>query len=457
MTTSSLKQAATQGAIWTILGYGSSQALRLVSNLILTRLLVPEFFGLMSLVNTINVGIALFSDYGIGQSIVNNKRGDEEAFLNTAWTLQIIRGFQIFAVSLFVTYPVAQVYHDNRLLILIPLVCSAALIDGFSSTSLHTLNRRLELRRLVVYETIMYAISLVIMGVLCWLFPTVWSLAAGVVITAIMHSIASHFLIPGYRNRIQLDKEVLQEIRNFGKWIAFASATMFVADQADRFILAKLLSFEKLGVYTIAYTLASIPRELIKQLSGRVIFPAISQQIHLRRYRLRAKIIRQRWMLLLGLGLMLALLVCSGDWIISLLYQGRNKHWEQYREATWMMPILCTGIWFSILFNTTSPALLAIGKAVYSAQSNVARFILIGAGMPLAFYRFGELGAIVVIALSDFPLYLVNLYGLKREHLSCVSQDFNCTVFFFGILGLMLTARYYLGFGLPIQQLLTIG
>ncbi len=53
---SSLKKLAIKGTIWTLVGYGSSQILRLLSNLILTRLLVPELFGLMALVNTFIIG-----------------------------------------------------------------------------------------------------------------------------------------------------------------------------------------------------------------------------------------------------------------------------------------------------------------------------------------------------------------------------------------------------------------
>ncbi len=453
--TTSIKQLAMRGAFWTITAYGLRQVFRLGNNLILTRLLMPEFFGLMALALSIKFGIELFSDYGISQSIVNNKRGDEPAFLNTAWTLQVIRGFQVWALSLVLTYPIAHFYHDSRLLVLIPMVGFTSVLDGFVSTSVHTLQRHLEARRGLIYELIATPLALGGLIFFCWLHPSVWALACGLLYGSLLHSTLSHFLIPGYRNRFLLDRTVLKEIRSFGKWIALASAMMFVADQSDRFILAKLLSFEKLGVYTIAYTIASIPRELIRELSGRVIFPAISKQLDLPRSVLREKIIKQRWLLLLGLGAVLTVLVCSGDWIITLLYAGRNQHWEQYRDATWMMPILCAGIWFSILFYTTSPALLAIGKPVYSAQSNFVRFVMIAAGMPLAFSQFGELGAIVIIALSDVPLYLVNLYGLHREELSCTLQDIQATLVFVVILALALLGRYSLGFGLPIHVLLS--
>ncbi|GAP97891.1 oligosaccharide flippase family protein [Leptolyngbya sp. NIES-2104] len=456
--TSSLKQLAIRGAFWTIAGYGGRQILRLGSNLIMTRLLRPEFFGLMALVTTIKIGIELFSDYGISQSVVNNKQGDDPVFLDTAWSLKVIRGFQIWVLSFVLAYPFAQFYRgqdpQGELLYLLPLVGFTAVLDGFSSTALLSWERHLEVRKLMIYDLAVTGASLVGFVLLCWWSPTVWALAIGNVLSGGINMVASHFVDSRYRNRFRLDREVLREIQNFGKWVAVASAIMFMADQADRFILAKLLSFEKLGVYTIAYTLASIPRDLIRELSSKVIYPTISKQLDIPRLHLREKIVKQRWLLLIGLAVSLALLTTCGDWVIMLLYQGRNKHWDQYQHATWMMPILCSGIWFSVLFYTTSPALMAISKPVYSAQSNFVRFAMVGIGMPLAFSQFGEVGAIVMVALSDFPLYAVNLYGLKQEKLSCTMQDLYCTAFFVAILVFCLLTRYSLGFGVPIHVLL---
>ena len=66
---STLKKLAISGAVWTIVSYGFSQMLRFGSNLVLTRLLVIEFFGLMAVVNILRAGIDFFSDIGISQSM----------------------------------------------------------------------------------------------------------------------------------------------------------------------------------------------------------------------------------------------------------------------------------------------------------------------------------------------------------------------------------------------------
>ncbi len=441
----SIKKLAIRGAIWTIVGYGSSQVLRFASNLVLTRLLVPEFFGLMALVNTLRVGIELFSDLGIGQSIVNNKRGDEPVFLNTAWTLQILRGGLIWFFCLLVTLPITKFYGDPRLLWLIPVVGITSVADGFASTSVHTLHRSMDIRRHTIFAFLLQLFTISTLIFLAWIYPSVLSLAISGLLASIVRMITSHWLIPGYKNRFAWDKDAVEQMVSFGKWMFVASALMFVAEQADRLILAKLLSFEMLGVYTIAYSLANIPREITKQLSNSVIFPAIANLTHLSRENLREKILRQRGLILIGFAVGLAMLTSVGDLIIALLYDNR------YKQATWMMPILSSGIWFSVLFNTSSPVLLAIGKPLYSAQSNFARFIMVAVGINLAFHFHGTLGAVIVIGFSDLPLYLVNLYGLWREKVLFIVQDIQTTIFFLVVLTVLIIIRNFLGFGLPIN------
>ncbi|MDJ0618167.1 MAG: oligosaccharide flippase family protein [Calothrix sp. MO_192.B10] len=444
----SVKQLAIRGAIWTVIGFGGNYLLRFGNNLVLTRLLQPEFFGLMAFVNTLRMGLTLFSDIGIGQNIINSKRGDEPSFLNTAWTLKIIRGFVIWFVCLLISFPIAFFYNDQRLLWLIPVVTIYSVLDGFSSTSIHTLNRRMELGKLSLYELVLQFCYFSTLIFFVWLYPSLWTLAIGTLIPGVYRLVSSYWLIPKYSNWFEWDKDAVKEILSFGKWMFLASGFMFAAEQADYMILGKLLSFKMLGVYIIAYTLASIPRETIKVLSNKVIFPAIAKQSDLPRHILREKILTQRRILLIGFAIFLAALVTTGDLVVSFLYD------QRYRDAGWIMPILCCGMWFSLLFYTISPALLALGKPLYSAQSNFARFAIIAIAVPLLFEKFGVVGAVIAIALSDLPLYLTNLYGLWREKLFCFSQDMAATGFFVAVLSLFFVIRNNLGFGFPIQQLI---
>jgi O-antigen/teichoic acid export membrane protein len=106
------------------------QALRLGSNIVLAWLLFPEAFGLMLLVNVFMQGLQMFSDIGIGPSIIQNKRGNDPDFLNTAWTIQAIRGFVLWFIACVLAWPIAWIFAHNdplawKLVLLIPVAMGA--------------------------------------------------------------------------------------------------------------------------------------------------------------------------------------------------------------------------------------------------------------------------------------------------------------------------------------------
>ncbi|MEI6708792.1 MAG: oligosaccharide flippase family protein [Methylococcales bacterium] len=438
-----LKKVATRGAYWTIAHYGLSQVLRFGSNLILTHLLFPDLFGLMSLVNVVLMGLALFSDIGLGPSIVRSQRGDDPDFLNSAWTLQVIRGFGIWIVSVGIAYPMAQLYNSPDLVWLIPLVGFTAIIGGFDSTGWLSSYRHLAIKKLVIMELSSQVLSLTIMLIWAWLYPSIWALVAGTLCSSLLHMTWSHFLVPGQRSRFHWDKTAIHELVSFGKWIFISTALTFLAGQADRMILGKIFSLEMLGVYTIALTLSDIPRQMVSGLSGKIIFPTLSRLAHLPRPEFRNQLLNSRNRVLMLLALGLAFMAAFGDLVILLLYDHR------YDQAAWMFTLLAIGVWPNMLSQTIDQALFAIGKPSYAAAGNFFRFLFNIICIPLGFYYFGLLGAIIVVALNDVPFYLVITFGVAREGLSGIGQDIKTSLIFITLMGLLLYGRWLLGFGLP--------
>ncbi len=444
----SLKKLAIRGTVWTIASYGVSQLLRLGSNLILTRLLFPKLFGLMALVNILITGLHLFSDIGVGPSIIQNKRGNDPNFLNTAWTLQIIRGFCLWFFCILFAWPVAKLYAEPQLLWLIPLVGLNTIISGFNSTALFTLNREMAISKLAIFELGGQFISLTVMIVWACFSPTIWALVIGSFVAGLIQMVWSHLLIPKSPNRLAWDQDVLKALFSFGQWIFISTALTFLAEQADRLILGKLISFEMLGIYSIAFVLADIPRVVILALSSKVIFPTLAKLADLPREVLRAKILHNRKLVLILLAVGLTVLVSFGDLLILAMYDKR------YAQAAWMLPIMALGIWPRVLTQSIDQALFAIGKPIYVAYGSLFKFFFIIIGLPLGFSLMGLAGAVIVIALDDLPFYGAVTYGLWREGLTAVFQDIKATALFLALLTFVLMGRFILGFGLPISSLL---
>jgi O-antigen/teichoic acid export membrane protein len=444
---SSEKKLAIKGAAWTIVSYGSSQVIRFASNLILTRLLFPELFGLVGLAQVFITCINLFSDIGLGPSIIQNRRGEEREFLNTVWTLQVLRSFVVWLCMLAITWPVSHFYKEPRLMWLIPIIGINSLITGFNSTAIFLLNRQMAVKKVVIFELIIQSTGTLVMILWALFDRSIWAIVVGGYAASITELTWSHFLLPGKSNRFGWDKEAAKEIFSYGKWIFLSTALFFLCSQADRLILGKIFDLTVLGIYGVAFTLGDMPRQVIIALGGRVIFPSISMLADLPREELRAKILKNRKLILIPLAIGLALFVSSGDWIILTLYDNR------YVAASWMMPIMAMGIWHTTLHNLMGSCLLAIGRSQYGAQGNLLTFVSLCIGIPLGYYLKGNLGAVIAVALGDLPTYAVISYGLYREKLTCFWQDLQLTAMYFGILAMLLLGRVALGLGLPIDKL----
>jgi O-antigen/teichoic acid export membrane protein len=441
----SLKRLAVRGAIWTVFGFGASQILRLGFNLIVTRLLYPELFGLIALVFTIVTGLAFFCDAGIGPAVVRDPHGDEPAFLNTAWTMQIVRGIGIAAFCLLLAWPMSAFYRDSRLLWIIPIVGLGDIAGGFNSTSLLTFKRTMQVRQLVLVDIGSQILSGGVMILWAWLSPTIWALIAGALASALIRLVWSHFLLPGRTDRLAWDTAAVHELLHFGRWIWVASILTFLAMQVDRLILGKLVTWQMLGIYGLASAIAEVPRSLTMAINSNVIYPAYSKSAALPRAELRAKILRHRWPLLMVIALAVAFLVVAGDRVMLLLYDKR------YAAGAWMLPVLALGIWPSALSNSIDSALFAIGHPRYNAAANFLKVLFTAIGIPLGFHVAGVAGAVVVVALNDVPYYGQISYGLWRQGLGSWAQDLKATALLTAIIALAILARSALGFGIPFH------
>ena len=117
-------------AIWTVGSFGVGQALRLLMNIILARLLAPELFGVMSIVNSLRTGLELMSDVGIGQNVICNSEGDNPEFYNTAWTLQFIRGLLLWPIAAALAVPLAHFYNIPQLVYIVPITAFISVLGG---------------------------------------------------------------------------------------------------------------------------------------------------------------------------------------------------------------------------------------------------------------------------------------------------------------------------------------
>jgi O-antigen/teichoic acid export membrane protein len=442
-----LETRALKGTYFIVAFYGMGMGLRFVGSIVLTRLFAPELFGLMTLLTTIIVGLNLFSHIGFEDNIIQNPRGDEEPFINTTWTIQVLRGIALWLVMVVVAWPVAHFY-DSRLLWLLPFVGFGAVISGFSSPNLLSLSRHLGVGRLSLLELVCQA---VLYGTaIGWAYfdRSIRALVVARLASELVRTTLSYRVVKGgTRPRFVLERDALRSLFTFGRWILIGTALTFLANQSDRLMLPKLLpkstAFQVLGVYGIAFSLSDLPRQIISMFSSKVGFPFIAKFSHRPRPEFRKVLLKYRMMVLAAGAVLLTFTICIGDIFILHVYK------KPYHGAAWMIAIFGLGLWHTLLYSTTSPAIMSLQKAHYNALANLLYLVALLVLLPLGYSWFGIVGAVAGVAVSDLPMYFVNVYASYREGLGMLRQDGLMTLVFLGTLAAGFAIRHAFGLGLP--------
>lgn len=423
--------AVRRGTVWSLVGYGGSQAMRFGGNLLLTRLLHPEAFGTMALVNALLQGLQLFSDVGIGPSIIQNRRGDDPSFLNVAWTMQLMRGTLLWVVACVAAMPFAAFYGDAQLAWVLPVAGTTALIGGFCSTRIFSMYREVEIRRIAMLELGSQAAGLGAMLAFALVQRSIWALVAGAIAGAFAKTVLSHTLLPGIANRWRFDVDAFRVMLRFGRWIFLSTLLTFLVGQSDRLVFGKLVPLAMLGVYSIAAMIAILPMTALARVASGVFFPVYSRE-HAAGRDLAPVFRRVRLPLCLLAGWMIGGLVGGGPAAVRLLYD------QRYVEAGWILQLLALASWFGFLDSTNGAALLARGESQWTAASSGAKLVGMCALIPIGFHVAGFPGAVAGLAAADVLRYGVSAWAVARAGLRGWPQDLLLTAW---LLGSALVAR----------------
>jgi O-antigen/teichoic acid export membrane protein len=435
----SLKKRIFNASAWTLGTYGVENILRFASSLILSRLLFPEAFGLISASSSIIVAIGLFSDLGIRAVIIQSPRGDNDDFLRSAWVFQLLRGMLLWLVLILIcsiiSFPVVrnvlpqESAFANELFPVVTVALGFSLvIGGFESTAIFLNVRQMRFRPFAVIDIVTKIVTIAVMIGWAIEFRNVWALVAGNLCSGTLRLILSHTAIPGPRMTWHWNKDHFREIVHFGKWITVSSIASFFASQCDIVILGMLLSGSALGVYSIAKTLIGAAHGFVERINSSLALSVLGEVLRESPSELKRKYYRFRLPIdalsALGGGMIFA----TGPQIVGALYDPR------YSQAGAMLQLLAIALAIYPLQLIRS-AFTAIGQTYVVAAVSVIEATSLVSFLILGYLAFGMLGAVAGIAISDIVPSLAFLVLAYRQRWFSFWHELRIVpIFFAGIL-----------------------
>lgn len=423
-----LRKRAISAGAWNLGALVTSQAFRLGGNLVMARLLMPEMFGVMMIAITVSLVLHMLSDVGLRQNIIQSPRGDDPVFLNTIWTVQIVRGLILFASTLLLAalawyaqtlnlWSTNSTYAAPELPLVLAVTGFSAIIVGFQSTKIDLAVRAFQQKKVVLTEFASQVVGLLVMLGIGYFTRSIWSLVIAGLVQSMVNTLLGHFWFEGPSNRLQWERSALDELVGFGRWILLSSAVGVLAMYGDRVWFGGSMTAGELGVYSIAVLILGAVQLALQKIVGAVALPAFSEATRTKdTVRLHALYYRLKLMLDLACLFLCGLFFTGSPLLISILYD------ERYAQAGNMMAILSLSF-FTMRYMLANQVWIALGHTKYQAMDNIIRVVSLWVLLPLLLAIGGVNYAIWGAALYTFPtlilVFYVNcrlgLFSLKRE------------------------------------------
>lgn len=271
-----LKAKVFRGGAWLGGASFAEQMARFARNMILTRVLAPEAFGMMAIVMSAGSLIDTFTDIGIKDAIIQNPRGGEDRYLNAGWWMVVARGIVIYSLIFSLAPWLARFYGNPELAPLIRVALLSVLFYSFMSAGAYLGLKQMKFGK---WATLYHGggiFGVVTTVILSFYIPNVWALVIGYCAEAAGRCLLSYLLCP-YLPRFRWNNDAGRDLFKFSRGLFGLSLLNLIFARADIFVLAKLYSAAELGLYSMAVYLIQTPIGFLMGLLGQTLLPTLSQ------------------------------------------------------------------------------------------------------------------------------------------------------------------------------------
>lgn len=401
-----LRSRLARGGLWLGAGSGAENGLRIVRNMILTRLLVPEAFGLMAIVLAINGAFEAFTEIGLKEAVVQSPHGATRPYLNAAWWLALGRGLVLYGVASLAAPWIVHFYGQPQMLPMLRVALLSIIFNGALSARAYVALKEMNYGPWVLINQGGNTLGILTAITLGLLYHNVWALVIGFLAEAAARCLLSYAVCP-YRPRLVFQRESIRALLHYaGGMIGLPVLTLLYA-KADVFVVGKLLSTAELGLYSMAAALAFIPDVLCGTVVAPLLMPAFSTLQHDREQLNRSLLHSLKLLTALFLPV-LTLMACAAPYLL------RGVYGPAYGAVSLTFMIFCAAMAFRIIGWGLVTTFFATGRPELSRRASVVRLaVLLATIFPLV-RHLGLAGAALAGLLSGLAWVAFNIFYLRK-------------------------------------------
>lgn len=345
---------------------------------IYTKYLLPNQYGVMDILNIVYTLVNFIICFEITQAVARfladaKDKTEIKTIASTAFIFSLVAYMGYALISLGFSEALARwILDDSSFSAIYRLFIFSSVLQGLFYFTINQLRWELKSKESVIAQAIYGLLS----PVLTFIGLVVFELGLSSIYYALIVSNAVALAVSFYflRNSLGLifDLSVLKEMFTFSAPLVPSSIGVLAAVYIDRIFLKEMMSLNEVGIYGVAYSIASVMGLLFAgvQLS---LTPLVYNYYKIENTRAEVAQIF-RYFILAALGLIFLLVVFSSEIMTYLI--DPNYHGSQYLIPFLMFSILCSYMYIffpgiGIAKKTKTIALINFGVALVNIVLNI--------------------------------------------------------------------------------------
>ena len=409
-----MKEKVFAGTVWNTINLVATKSFQFLVQLLLTRMLTPEHYGLVGMAVVFTNIISVFSEMGVASALVRIPGHEvKDITLDTAFIASIAFNMLTYIIVAIGVGPLAAWFYDEPVLKqIIPVIGLSIIFNTLTQIPRVLFIRQLDFKRLSLIQIFPLIFAGLTSILMAYNGLGVWSLIANSLLGSLF-SIPAFWSQIKWRPKIRFSKLELKEILAFGIFDSLQSGLITITKNIDYLIIGRLVGSGAVGYYNLAFVLTDAFRQQIMGIFASVMFPVYSKLQSdlpaIKRYYLA--IVQVNTIIVSGI---MVIFICFADDLIRLFF---GVEWTLSAFPLQMMAIASI---IHAIGGTSSGVLRGMGKAKIDFKlSSYNTFLVAIPGFLILTYFYGINGtsiAVVVQKISErlfYQFYLKEVIGLS--------------------------------------------
>jgi PST family polysaccharide transporter len=388
----SIKRELRSGIFYTFIFKYAQYAIQVLTSAVLARLLTPEEFGVVAIINVFVFFFLILSTFGLATAVIQKQHLSSQN-IYSLFIITIILGIG-FSLIFFASAPIiSSLYNDNEYIKITRLLSVSMFFHTVNSIPLAILTKEKK------FKTI--GIVTFWVGLTTGIFAILLALNDFSYYSLVYKSILESFLVFSIYFRLskirilgRVSFKIFSDVFSYSAFQLLYNVVDYFSKSLDILIIGKYLGASKLGLYDRAYRLLSTVNGLTLVFSP-VLHPVLSS--HQKDRGIIFNVFKKvtKYLFLLGLPLSVFLHFSSKE-IILILYG------EQWFKSIPVFEFLSMIIWIQILYSSTQSFFQVLGKTNY--------LLLLGLVFLLSIFIAVYTGVFINDSIISVAFYLVFAY-----------------------------------------------